>query len=236
MKKIATLLFIPAFIFGMLASCGGGGKEYAEESDEAEATEETAEEEAITYSKETVVGVVHSVEDLAKWVEVYEEVSEPAARLSYYVNVDNPSEIAVFEFTTSHEEAEAAFSSDEMKADMESAGVSSEPMISYMDVKYINEESTDATYRVFISHEVTDFEAWKVIFDGDEARRAEAGLELRGLGTDADNPNLVSMFFATNDLEAVKGMLADPELKTTMDDAGVISEPVASFWQLPNAY
>ena len=45
---------------------------------------------------------------------------------------------------------------------------------------------------------------------------------------------MVYIFWATNDLEAIKGMLSDPELKTLMEEAGVISEPVAAYWKVPN--
>jgi len=98
MKRLATLLFIPAFAFGMLVSCGGGGKEYADESAEEEASEEMAAEEAPVYSGETAVGVVHTVEDYATWKAAYDEESNPDARMSIYASVDNPGEIAVFEF------------------------------------------------------------------------------------------------------------------------------------------
>ena len=179
MKKLATLLFIPAFAFGLLASCGGGGKEYSEESDDAEDSEEMAmEEEAPVYSGNTVVGVVHSVADLAKWVEVYEEVSVPEGRISYYTNVDNPDEITVFELTTSHAEAKEGFASEDLKAEMERAGVTSEPVFTYYDMQYMNQATSEATYRAGISHEVKDFASWKEKFEADDARRAEAGLEL----------------------------------------------------------
>ena len=233
MKKVALTFFLPVFIIGMMASCGGGGKEHAEESHEEAASAEEVVDEGPVYSGETAVGVVHSVADLAAWVKVYEEVSDPKSRISYYKNVDNPSEIVVFELTTSHEESKASFASEDLKAAMERAGVNSEPVFTYYDMVYMNADPTDAMYRVGISHEVSDFNAWKEKFDADDSRRAEAGLELRGLARDADNANLVHIVFASNDLEPAKAMLSDPELKTVMEEAGVISEPVATFWQLP---
>ncbi len=234
MKRLATILFIPAFAFGMLVSCGGGGKEYADENEESdEATEEMAAEEAPVYSGETAVGVVHSVADFGVWKEAYEKVSNPDGRIAIYENVDNPGEIVVFELTTSHADSKAMFSSSEMKEDMENAGVTSEPVITYYDMKYMNSEDTDARYRVAIQHEVSDYAAWRTIFDDDESRRTEAGLELRGLATDPDNANLVFMVFSTDDLEGVKSMLNDPDLKAKMEEAGVISEAIVTYWQNP---
>jgi hypothetical protein len=234
MKKLMIMLFVPAFIFGVLVSCGGGGKEYSEEADATEEAPEGAEEEGPTYSGNTAVGVVHSVADLAKWIEVYEEGVDPNAHISYYVNVDNPDEIVVFNLTTSHAEAKEGFADDEMKATMERAGVTSEPVFTYYDMQYMNQTATEATYRVGFSHEVADYDAWKEKFDADEDRRTEMGMELRALARDGDNPNLIHIYFATNDLEPVKAMLGDPEMKRIMEEAGVISEPVAAFWQIPN--
>lgn len=228
-KKLLT--FLPAILLtGMMISCGGGKQGSEEQSAEA-VTEEPAEEAAPKYSGKTIVGVVHSVEDFDKWVAVYNEVADPEAHISYYENVDKPNEIVVFNFTTGHEAAREGFASQEMKETMARAGVNSEPVFTYYDMQYMNNEPTGATYRVAISHEVSDYNAWKPVFDADESRRAEAGLELRGLARDADNGNLVHMVFATNDLEPVKGMLGDPGLKAKMEEAGVVSEPVASFWK-----
>ena len=103
--------------------------------------------------------------------------------------------------------------------------------MTYYDMQYMNKEATTAKFRMGISHEVSDYSAWKEKFDADEARRQEAGLELRGLARDADNPNLIHMVFATDDLENAKAMMSDPNLKKVMEEAGVVSEPVVQMWK-----
>ena len=102
-------------------------------------------------------------------------------------------------------------------------------------MKYMSSDENNDTYRLAINHEVEDFETWKEIFDADTDRRAEAGLTLLGMATGADNPNLVYMMFATSDIEPAKEMLANPEMKEVMEDAGVISEPQATFWKIPES-
>lgn len=221
--SVAVILF--------LSYCGGGKSSY-----DTETEEETAAESESAYSQKTVMGVVHEVEDFARWHAGYLEKSDSAARISVYVNVDNPNEVTVFEFTKSHEEATAFIQSDEIKSAMDEYGVTTEPVLTLYDMKHLNlEEDPIGKYRVAIQHEVSDYASWKEKFDADAERRAEAGLQLRGLATSADQPNMVHIFFATDDLEPVKNMLSDPEMKKVMDDAGVISEPVVVYLTLPDS-
>ncbi len=229
--SIAVILF--------LSYCGGGKSSFDAESED-ETTAETGMEEATesesAYSHKTVMRVVHEVEDYAKWNVGYQGKSDPAARISVYVNVDNPSEVTVFEFTKSHEDAMAFIQSEEIKNAMEEFGVTSEPVVTLYDMKYINlEEDPIGKYRVAIRHEVTDYSSWKEKFDADAERRAEAGLQLRGLATSPDQPDMVHLFFATDNTESVKNMLADPEMKKVMEDAGVISEPEVILLTTPGS-
>jgi hypothetical protein len=207
----------------------------AETKAAAEDHEVTTEDES-AYSHQTVMSVVHEVEDFARWHAGYEEKSDPEARISVYVNVDNPGEVTVFEFTKSHEDAMAFIQSDDIKKAMEEFGVTSEPLVTLLDMKYLNlEEDPIGKYRVAIRHEVSDYTAWKEQFDADAKRRTDAGLQLRGLATSSDNPNMVNIFFATDNIETVKTMLADPGLKKVMEDAGVISEPDVVFLTAPES-
>lgn len=226
--SVAVILF--------LSYCGGGKSSYDAESEEDTAAETEMEESESPYSHKTVMSVVHEVEDYSKWIVGYEEKSDPEARISVYVNVDNPNEVTVFEFTKSHEDATAFIQSDEIKSAMDEYGVTTEPILTLYDIKYINiEDDPIGKYRVAILHEVSDYASWKEKFDADTERRDEAGLQLRGLATLSDQPNMVHIFFATDNLESVKNMLADPEMKKVMDDAGVISEPVVIFLTTPDS-
>lgn len=239
MKKLSINLFMSVAVILFLSYCGGGKSSYDTETEEETAAEtemEAAAESESAYSQKTVMRVVHEVEDFAKWHVGYEEKSDPEARISVYVNVDNPNEVTVFEFTKSHEEATAFIQSDEIKSAMDEYGVTTEPKLTLYDIKYLNlDEDPIGNYRVVIQHEVSDYTSWKEKFDADAERRAEAGLQLRGLATLSDQPNMVHIFFATDNLEPVKNMLDDPEMKKVMDDAGVISEPAVVFLTTPDS-
>jgi len=235
MKKFFNTFLFAAAIFALLTSCGGG--KYSEEAeDEATAEDAYAEESEgeSAFSQETAYGITHSVTNYEEWYKVYEKTSDPAGRVGIIVSLDDPNVITVFEWSESHEAAKEWLNSEELKEAMSKAGVSSDPEIVYYDMKYMSSDENNDPYRLAINHEVEDFDTWKEKFDADDARRTEAGLTLLGMATGADNPNLVYMMFATSDIEPAKEMLADPEMKEVMDEAGVISEPQATFWKIPD--
>ncbi len=96
MKKISINVFMSAAVILFLSYCGGGKTSYDAESEDETAAEtgmEEATERESAYSHKTVMRVVHEVEDYAEWNVGYQEKSDPAARISVYVNVDNPGEI-----------------------------------------------------------------------------------------------------------------------------------------------
>jgi len=81
-----------------------------------------------------------------------------------------------------------------------------------------------------IQHEVKNFAEWKEIFDADEPNRAKAGVKLVGLYTSLKNPNDVTMIFEATDAGVYDKMMSDPKRQEDMKSAGVISAPVASFY------
>ncbi len=236
--KINELFTLAAFFaMLMMTACGGSSGEY-EETESEEPTEETTAsemEEESPYSGETAIGVVHNVEDYETWYAAYDKDSDPKSRIGIFLGVEDPSLLVVFQFTTSHEDAKKEFASEDLKNVMKEAGVSSEPVFTYYDMKYLNQDNPSGQYRVGISHEVKDFDTWKEAFDKDEGRRSEAGLTLAGMATDSENSNVVYIMFATDDLEAVKGMLENPDIKKVMEEAGVVSEPTVQFWKVPES-
>jgi hypothetical protein len=218
MKKLSPVAIFVALI---LFACGG-----------SPSTEEST---PVVYSGNTVVGVTHTVKDFAAWLKVYQAKSDSNSRVSLYVSPEDPNLVTVFELTVSHEDAKKMFASEDLKKVMQEAGVSSEPVFMYFDMKYRNMEKSPKKYRVLVSHEVADYDAWKKVFDADAPRRAEASLELRALSTDADNPKMVYIMFATEDANQAKGMMDTDDLKAKMKEAGVISEPKVTVLMMPPA-
>jgi len=77
---------------------------------------------------------------------------------------------------------------------------------------------------IIVSHDVKDFASWRPHYDGDVARRQNAGLKEIAVGTQSENPNKVFMIWEGNPAGLDK-MLQDPGLKEKMEVAGVISQP-----------
>jgi len=78
---------------------------------------------------------------------------------------------------------------------------------------------------ILVQHKVSDFDAWKLVFEehGDIRRRhgATGHVLYRGL----DDPNEVTIVNFFPSREQAQAFLADPSLKEAMDRGGVISEP-----------
>ncbi len=180
---------------------------------------------APAYSGSTVVGVTHSVKNYEEWLKVYNEDSDPDSRISIYRSPDDPNLITVFELTKSHADARNLYASARLKQVMMERGVTSEPVYAYYDMKYRASDKTDKLYRLGVTHKVADYERWKQEFDKEEPIRAEAGLELRAISTNADDPSIVNVMFATDDIDKAKNLINSDELKKRMDEAGVESKP-----------
>ena len=78
---------------------------------------------------------------------------------------------------------------------------------------------------VMVQHRVSDFDAWKLVFDqhGDVRRRYGAtGHEIyRGI----EDPNEITVVNRFPSKEEAQAFAADPSLKEVMARGGVISEP-----------
>ena len=230
MKK----LFIRALrILGILSpliftvGCG------VQKSDQAANSEAFDSVKLPVYTGYTAVAVTHSVENYNSWLKVYTDVSDPNSRISVYASPDDPNLITVFELTKSHKDAKNFFGSAREKEIMRKEGVVSPPVFRYFDVKYRANGKTDKLYRLGVTHAVADYERWKKAFDEDEPIRAEAGLELRAISTNAEDPSIVNVMFATDDIDKAKNLINSDELKKKMSAEGVRSEPEFTVLRVP---
>jgi hypothetical protein len=78
--------------------------------------------------------------------------------------------------------------------------------------------------KLFLHHPVADFDAWRVVYDGDAPRRDAAGMTDVRVLRDADDPHSVWLV-ADGDASAMDEMLRDPALAETMRTAGVTGPP-----------
>jgi hypothetical protein len=81
--------------------------------------------------------------------------------------------------------------------------------------------------RFYLSHSVEDYDKWRPIFDSDEERRKGAGLNTVGVYRKAGDENNLLVVFEGDNPQALRSMLASPELGEKMKQAGVLGPPVA---------
>ncbi len=77
-----------------------------------------------------------------------------------------------------------------------------------------------------VRHTVTDYAAWRPVFDADDARRRAAGQQ----GTpqvfrDVDNPNVVTVLIPWDSAENALKFAQDPAMPEVMQKGGVIGMP-----------
>jgi hypothetical protein len=230
MKKqlLSAMPFICGLSALMLLGCGGKTKSNNEEN--------SAAFDSITapdYSGYTAVAVTHTVKDYHQWLKVYNDDSDPHSRLSVFASPDDPNLITVFELTKSHQDAKNTFSSDLLKQEMAEAGVTSVPVYQFYDIKFRAPDQTKKIYRLGVSHAVENYDNWKKVFDEHEQVRTEAGLELRAISTNADDPLMVNVMFATDDIAKAKDLINSEELKKRMAKGGVRTEPILTVLKVP---
>lgn len=95
-----------------------------------------------------------------------------------------------------------------------------EPIVSLL--LFIN---TRLMVTTVLSHEVKNFSEWKKGFDSDAENRSKMGVNITGVYQSVDNPNMVTVIGEVPSVEAIRGFLSDPNLKATMEQAGVIGMP-----------
>jgi hypothetical protein len=76
-----------------------------------------------------------------------------------------------------------------------------------------------------VTHEVKDYAQWRKAFEEGKDNREKAGIKLASVYTAADNFNMVTVVCEVPNVTVAQAFINDPELKTAMEKAGVISKP-----------
>ena len=82
---------------------------------------------------------------------------------------------------------------------------------------------------ITIRHKVKDYDTWKPEFDAHGPIRSAAGCKGGHLLRGIDDRNEVVIFFEWDTLENARKFAASPDLKATMEEAGVIDQPDVYF-------
>lgn len=82
---------------------------------------------------------------------------------------------------------------------------------------------------VLLTHEVKNFLEWKEVYDAGEPLRQQAGVKINGVYNSVDHPNSITIIAEFQSAEAVHRFLTHPDLKASMEKAGVVGAPEAKI-------
>ncbi len=75
--------------------------------------------------------------------------------------------------------------------------------------------------KIIGTHKVKNFTAWLPVYENDDSRRSALGIKTISVVQGALDPNIVAMHWEVEDLDKFEQMLADPNMKDKMEEAGV---------------
>ena len=82
-----------------------------------------------------------------------------------------------------------------------------------------------ADVRMYVRHEVTDYAAWRKIYDGFDARRRKLGVTAQAVYRSVDDPNDLTVTHDFASADKAKRFAASPDLKAAMEKGGVKGVP-----------
>jgi hypothetical protein len=83
--------------------------------------------------------------------------------------------------------------------------------------------------RMFVRHDVEDYEKWRQEYDGFDEKRTQMGVRGHGVYRAADGGLDVTAYHDFESLEDARSFADSPELKDAMQNAGVTSAPQIWF-------
>jgi hypothetical protein len=86
---------------------------------------------------------------------------------------------------------------------------------------------------ILVRHTVKDYDAWRVVYDGDAERRKTGGCTGTHVFRNARNGNEVIINLQWDSVENAQKFLADPETGSAMAGAGVVGQP--DIWFVDDA-
>src|SRR5258707_10325910 len=82
---------------------------------------------------------------------------------------------------------------------------------------------------VLVIHKVQDIARWRPFFEADKPRQQAAGLTVRHVFRDADDPQEVVILFEAANLGRAREFVGSEGLRKIMEEAGVLGRPEIHF-------
>ncbi|HEX2733666.1 MAG TPA: hypothetical protein VHM70_18780 [Polyangiaceae bacterium] len=185
---------------------------------------------------EAAVVVSHEVADFDAWRSAFEGHA-PARRKAgilashYNRSLDNPNLVIVYLAAASHDVIERFMANPELKATMQRAGVTSVPRVLAVTPLEDLTLKTKPLVGAVIRHRVGDYGQWKKAFDAHGAARSQAGILGHAVNCLADDKSMLVVYVQAESVDTLRKFVSNPELKSVMQQAGVVGAPEIAFVQ-----
>ncbi len=174
------------------------------------------------------------VADFDSWLvafNAHEDARQAAGILGHHINraEDDPNNVSLFMALSDLEKAKVFATSDDLREKMQESGVISAPEITYMTP--VREAVVwDRELPAFIlRHSVADFDHWLEGYDRAADLQTAKGIIGQAANHSIDDPKLAIVYHQAESFDTLRAFLADDELKSKMQEAGVTSAPEVQF-------
>lgn len=188
-----------------------------------------------------MVTVIHKVADFNKWMTSYEghDSARLAAGLHNYVigrGLMDTNMVLIGLRADDFAKAKAFSQSPGLKEAMKKAGVTGAPEMHFTVVTWQDTANVGSIPRVMTMFNVKDKEVWRTAFEGGAQERKDAGIMMRNIGHDADNPNGIRLVSALSDTAKAMAYYKSDAMKKRIAEGGIIGEPKRFFFTIVKRY
>ena len=178
--------------------------------------------------------LAHRVEDVDRWkagFDDHESARRAAGILGHHINraADDPHMITLFLALSDLDQAKAFTESPDLGEAMQRVGVVSPPEIQWLQPIRDEVVSHRQLPAFLLRHQVADFDTWLSGYDAAAELHQSAGIIGHAVNRSLDDPSLITVYLQAETFDALHSFLADPQMQSGMQEAGVTSEPEVTF-------
>ena len=234
MRKLKSIYILTTGI--LCFSCSSNTKSKTEPTIEKTASATTSVPVTAGFDPYTMVFVEHPIPSFDLWLSVFNahDATRKANGLTVLRvgrNIDDSNMVMIRMKADDLNKAKEF--SKALKKDMQDAGRTVDPKVSYVTVIRDDSSDTEIKERALVSYHVKDFDSWLKIYDEKgKATREPHGLIDRGLARGVEDPNTVYILFAVSNIKKARARLSSSELRRILRNAGVDSRMTVSFYKV----
>lgn len=176
----------------------------------------------------------YQVADFDAWKAAFDENESKRSEsglLGHHINraENDPNSLSVYFAVADKDEFEAYADSDDVKALMQKAGVTSPPQFMWMAPVREAVVWDRELPAMITSHQVKNFDVWLAGYDAGAEIRRQHGVIGEAVSRSMDDPSMVLVYLQAESFDLLRGLAASEDLRTAMLESGVLSEPEFSY-------